>query len=249
MLEKEILTSVARRFAAGDLGAVAEVGGWRALDVDEQAMLRRILRDMSAEETPRPLGAENGDILFTWVAVPTGDHAALLDELRLTCAVPATQDLGLGVRGSGAVYLTPHRDGWTLICGHAISIEPAESAPGELERLSLRFGAAHWYGSDYGCDGWAIAENGKLLRLCVFGDALEQDTFIGEPHRAEVDATLTGYADIDDDDDGRPRCGPAAVAAFGSIDPTAVGPNTRVDGHGLIAVQDPGSAPLGVFPI
>lgn len=249
MLEKGTLTSVARRFATGDLSAVAEVGGWRALDVDEQATLRNLLRDMSTEQTPRPLGEENGDILFNWVAVPTGDHAALLDELGLSCAVPATQELGLSVWGSGGVYLTPQWDGWTLICGHAVSIESTEAAPSELERLSLRFGAAHWYGADYGCDGWAVAENGKLLRLCMFGDALEEDTFVGEPHRAEVDATLTWYADIDEGDDGdRPRCGPGAVAAYGSVDPTGVGPHTRVEGHGLIAVRDPATAPIGVFP-
>ncbi|MGW5754423.1 hypothetical protein [Nocardia rhamnosiphila] len=252
MLEKETLTSVARRFAAGDLGAVADVGGWRALDIDEQATLRHALRDMSADETPRPLGEENGDVLFDWLAVPTGDHAALLDELGLTCAVPAPQELGLGVWGSGGVYVTPQWDGWTLICGHGVSIESADSTPSGLERLSRRFGAAHWYGADYGCNGWALAENGKLVRLCMFGDALERDTFVGEPHRAEVDATLTRCADIDyddEDDDGRPRCGPTDVAAYGSVDPTAVGPHTRVEGHGLIAISDPASAPLGVFPV
>src|SRR2546425_685032 len=129
MIEKETLTSVARRFAAGDLRAVAEVGGWRALEVDERATLHHLLRDMSADETPRPLGEENGDVLFTWVAVPTGDHAALLDELGLTCAVPATQELGLRVWGAGGVYLTPQWDGWTLICGHAVSMDSTESTP------------------------------------------------------------------------------------------------------------------------
>ncbi|MFF2554109.1 hypothetical protein ACFVUS_24135 [Nocardia sp. NPDC058058] len=251
MPENETLTSIARRLATGDLSAVADLGGWRALDVDDQGTLQQMLRDLSAAEAPRPLSENNGDLLCNWVAVPTGDHAALLDELGLTWSIPATQDLADAASGSGVVYVTPQWDGWTLIYGHAVSIGSTGSTPSELEQLSLRFGAAHWYGADYGCDGWAMAENGKLVRLCMFGDALERDTFIGEPHRAEVDAILTWRADIDydEDDDGRPRCGPAAVAAYGSVDPTAVGPHTRVQGHGLIAVPNLAAGLLGMFPV
>lgn len=36
-------------------------------------------------------------------------------------------------------------------------------------------------------------------------------------------------------------------AAYGSVDPATIGPHTRVAAHGLIAVQDPASALLGVF--
>ncbi|WP_433759803.1 hypothetical protein [Nocardia sp. CA-135398] len=244
------MIAAARRFADGDLFAVADVGGWRALDVGEQVRLRHLLRGMSADETPRPLGEENGDVLFDWFAVRTGDHDALLDELGLTCALPATHQLGLRVWGRGCVYVTPQWDGWTLICGYNLPVYSAGAMRSFLERLSRRFGEAHWYGADYGYQGWALAESGELVRLYISGDSPDEDEVFGEPHRAEVDAALTWYADIEDDEeDGRPRCGPAAVAAYGSVDPTAVGPDTRVEGHGLIAVQDPASAPLGVFPL
>ncbi|WP_051023018.1 hypothetical protein [Nocardia pneumoniae] len=250
MLDEEALIAAARRFADGDLSAVADVGGWRALDVDVQAKLRHLLRGMSAYETPRPLGEENGDVLFDWLAVPTGDHDALLDELRLTCAIPAPQQLGLSVWARGGVYVTPRWDDWTVVCGYDLPYDSGDAMRSFLERLSRRFGAAHWYGADYGYAGWALAENGELVRLYMYGDSPDQDEVFGEPHRAEVDATLMWYADIDDDkEDGRPRCGPAAVAAYGSVDPTAVGPHTRVEGHALIAVQDPASVPPGVFPL
>lgn len=249
MLDKETLTSVARRFADRNLSAVADVGGWPALGVDERATLQGLLRGMSADETPEPLGGENGEVLFDWLAVPTGDQDALLDELGLSCAVPATQKLGLGVCGRGGVYVTPRWDGWTVVCGYLPPMDSVEAVRAFLERLSRRFGAAHLYGADYGYMWWALAENGDLVRLYISGDTPDEDEVFGEPHQAESDATAMLCPDIDDDeDDGRPHCGPAAVAAYGSVDPTAIGPHTRVEGHGLIAVQDPASAPLGVFP-
>ncbi|MEV0111214.1 hypothetical protein AB0H42_33495 [Nocardia sp. NPDC050799] len=158
MLDKETLTSVARRFADGNLFAVADMGGWSALRVDEQATLERMLQGMSADETPRPLGEENGAVLFDWLALPTGDHDALLDELRLTCAVPATQKLGLGVWGRGGVYVTPRWDGWTVICGYPPPMD-SESMRALLERHRK----APWIGHPY---RWVLpASTGRVTAV------------------------------------------------------------------------------------
>jgi hypothetical protein len=124
--------------------------------------------------------------------------------------------------------------------------------------LSDRFGAAHWYGTSCG-DGWTawcIAEHGRLLR-CY--DIEDPDDQTGPRHPAEEGYALPhenpfphdAFDDIDFSDNeaflarsGQLKqelnipdtCYSTDIAARISVDPEALGPRTRVEGHGVLAL-------------
>ncbi|MEU5878875.1 HEAT repeat domain-containing protein [Spirillospora sp. NPDC047279] len=128
--------------------------------------------------------------------------------------------------------------------------------------LGLRFGAAHWYGVSCG-DGWTawtVAEGGEIVRHY---DVSDPDDQIGRPLPAEegllpphVQAMPEGWHDGVDLTDaaalrarhrevrerlGIPAtCHATVVAAGSSVDPAALGPATRVEGHGVLALTDCG---------
>ncbi|MFD0363147.1 hypothetical protein ACFQZZ_17010 [Nocardia sp. GCM10030253] len=195
-----------------------------------------------ADETPHPMGEQNGDFLGDWIAVPTADKDGLIEALGLVDSRAVTMRAGWEASGSdGCVYLTPELDDWTLIFGYVLPDGYAvESVRALLNELSRRFGSAHWYYNDYGYTGWAMAERGELVRLYVSGDSPDADSVVGPPTRAEEDLQLLLLVNDDEDDednDGRPNYDATMLAERASVDPTAVGPETRVRGQGRVAVQ------------
>ena len=124
--------------------------------------------------------------------------------------------------------------------------------------LSLRFGTVHWYGMSDG-DGWTawcVAESGQIVR---YYDVHEPDEQLGAPHPAEAGRLLPhedGFPDeaFDGVDAGDhdalfaaleaakikyavpDSCDAAGFAARASVDPGSLGPHTRVEGHGVLAL-------------
>ncbi|MFB4306772.1 HEAT repeat domain-containing protein [Actinomadura sp. GTD37] len=159
------------------------------------------------------------------------------------------------------VYVSPRLDGWTLVFGtpfHTGDELDAEELMDHCRTLSTRFGAAHWYGASCGdaWTAWCVAEQGEIVR---FYDIFEEDDQIGPPHPAEegyvlphLDAfpddafdgidigdseafharytQLKAELDIPDD------CHATTFAARASVDPSTLGPETDVQGHGVLAL-------------
>ncbi|WP_433204632.1 hypothetical protein ACQP1G_16325 [Nocardia sp. CA-107356] len=132
-------------------------------------LLHRRAQDLDAAE---PLESTFVDECF-WYAVPTSDQAAVLDAFQLTGAVPVgfreaarLFDAQGALPPDKAVVVTPAFDGWTLLV-HRGALDA------DLEALSARFGAAHFYGHGYqsGCGDWSdwtVAEQGKELQSCFY---------------------------------------------------------------------------------
>ncbi|GGN43494.1 hypothetical protein FHR83_001782 [Actinoplanes campanulatus] len=194
----------AGRKRRGALAALAEIGGWGALDDHDRQAIIRLIEIKSGYEDPEPM-----HLCGSWYAVPTADQAAVLDAFDLVEPRPVTMRLGESAwnrdshswtrgphHGCRRVYVTPALDGWTLVFGrmpavaHAIRGDDFEAvfradAKDRCARLSARFGAAHWYGTSCG-DGWTawcIAEKGEVVR---FYDVFGPDDQIGDGHPAEA---------------------------------------------------------------
>ncbi|MGF6889423.1 hypothetical protein ABIA39_008888 [Nocardia sp. GAS34] len=231
------------------LSAVAALGGWPLLDSAQRALLTQGVEDQVAHEAPESMWAGGpmsiwrrrraGDLLGDWtghwLAVPTDDQVALLDELGLVEAMPTTMQVGMRYSlETGCVFATPQLDGWTLVFGYdlpgGISVESVREW---VVGLSRRFGSAHWHFFDDTAAGWALAEDGELVHLrfseeWAEDDEVEDDEVIGPPHPAELEgeSESRGWATF-------------RVAQLSSLDPSNVGPHTRVHGHGVVAGTSP----------
>ncbi|TWF73287.1 HEAT repeat domain-containing protein [Kitasatospora viridis] len=142
--------------------------------------------------------------------------------------------------------------------------------------LGRRFGAAQWYGMSCG-DGWTawcIATGGEVVRHYDVFAAEEDDDPLGPPHPAESGFLLPhedGFPDdafdgvnLSDNAAFRARydqvkeelgipdtCYATDIAARLSVDPSALGPDTPVTGHGLLALTACGREhghPSGALP-
>lgn len=212
------------------LAALAAHGEWPLLEPSDRALLERWIESRVAAEPPERIAEGNGDILCDWFAVPTADHDALVEVLGLYEPMPVTMRLGWRLVNRDVVYLTPELNGWTLIFYYF----EYDALQDFVVELSRHFGAAQYFGSDYGYKGWALAEDGELQRLYLGGDETQPDTSIGPPHPAEVLVSEGLWRD-EDEPEGRPLCGPQHVAGYASVDPTRIGPDTTARGHGLVA--------------
>jgi hypothetical protein len=257
----------------GALTALAEAGGWAALDARDQALVRRLIAVKRHRETPEPMHLCGG-----WFALPTDNQAAVLDAFHLRDPFPVTMRLGEAAwtrdqhdwsRGDhtrcARMYVSPALDGWTLVFGHIPEVAHAaedealltDSVRRRCAELSATFGAAHWYGASCG-DGWTawcIAERGELIR---YYDVFTPDSAIGPAHPAEegyalphttqfpydalegVDtsdkaAVLARYLEAKQRLGVRDRAHATTVAARASVDPSELGPHTRVVGQAVLA--------------
>jgi hypothetical protein len=162
------------------------------------------------------------------------------------------------------MYVSPVLDGWTLVFGNLAEAAHDRSRRRQVVRdrcasLSARFGAAHWYGMSCG-DGWTawcLAEDGAVTR-CY--DVFEPEDGVGSTHPAEDGFRLPhedpglplGWADgIDLFDLERFRarhvevrheygvleeCCATDIAARLSVDLSKLGPDTVVEGRGVIGL-------------
>lgn len=234
------------------LHALAEVAGPAKLDPTDLALLRRLIAVKLHGEVPAPM-----DLTEPWFAIHSADRAAVLDAFGLAEPEPVTMRLGesiwhndryqsgwLGVPHASCsrVYVSPVLDGWTCVFGWpAADHHSRGELLGRVSRertveLSRRFGTAHWYGMSHGdaWSGWCLAEAGEIVRA-VDNDE-EPSSWIGGPHPAEAGLNL----DFDDLDTGLEDADAVDVAAAASVDLTALGPHTVVEGHGLVALTECG---------
>ncbi|WP_170153809.1 HEAT repeat domain-containing protein [Actinoplanes italicus] len=208
----------ARRAA---LTALADIGGWDALDAADQRAVARLIEVRSPGETPEPM-----HLCGSWYAVPSAmGQQAVLDAFALTEARPVTMRLGASawtsdhhngdVGGHGRcsrMYVTPALNGWTLVFGTVPSVahiddEAAfrEAVRDHCARLSGRFGVAHWYGASCG-DGWTawcLAEGGTVID--------QYDIFEREPPDDDDEPPAADEPAIRYYDDFVPRTGRPAV--------------------------------------
>ncbi|NVI86450.1 HEAT repeat domain-containing protein [Actinomadura sp. BRA 177] len=255
-LLRDVRRSRSGRLRRPALEALAEVAGPAGLDDRDLAAVRRLIRVKQAAETPEPM-----HLCGTWFALPTGDQQAVLDAFDLSDPEPVTMRLGASAwnsdhHGWGAdhlacsrTYVSPRLDGWTLVFGnpfHSGEDLDSEQLTDHCRALSTRFGAAHWYGASCGDDwtAWCVAEHGEVVR---YYDIYEEDDQIGPPHPAEEGYVLPHIDPFPDDAfDGidigdsaafqARECHATTFAARASVDPSALGPKTDVQGHAVLAL-------------
>jgi hypothetical protein len=207
------------------LTALAETGGWDALERRDQDLVGRLIKIKSQAEVPQPM-----HLCGYWYALPTTDQAAVLEAFGLADPHPVTMQLGESAwnydhhNWSGRAdhikcarsYVSPGLDGWTLVFGELPEIshfrpgDGSDSLPGARMQacrdLSVRFGAAHCYGASCGdaWTAWCLAEDGRVTR---YYDVFEPEEQVGPRHPAE-----SGY--LLPHEDGFPD------GAFDGIDPS-----------------------------
>ncbi|MFI6365564.1 HEAT repeat domain-containing protein [Nocardia sp. NPDC050630] len=227
---------------------LVETVGWGGLDPADRALLQRLIRIKIPHEVPESFAPDG-----QWYAIPTCDQAAVLDALHLSDPIPVTMRLGQAAASNGFLldgkvgYVTPVLNGWTLAFVWGYEFEDTTVA------LSRRFGTTHGYinWDDYhGCGfatGWCVAENGTTIRYYLHQDDFYQT---GPPLPAEHGYILP-HEDPDASDDVD-RCYAMDIAARISVDPRAIGPRTKVEGHPVLALTEAGrcdGVPRGVLPI
>lgn len=189
----------AGRKRRGALTALAEIGGWEALDEIDRTAVERLIEVKAAGEVPAPM-----HLCGFWYALPTTDQAAVLDAFDLTEARPATMRMGESVwnldqhnwstdphRHCRRAYVSPALNGWTLVFGASPEVAHTDDEAARRDHLlrrtaelSARFGAAHWYGASCGDNwtAWCLAEGGEVTR---YYDVYEPDEQVGPGHPAE----------------------------------------------------------------
>lgn len=156
------------------------------------------------------------------------------------------------------VFGEPSADTHRAANGSASYEELRATVLARCAALSLRFGTVHWYGVSDG-DGWTawcVAESGQIVR---YYDVHEPEEQLGAPHPAEAGLLLPhedGFPEeaFDGVDAGDTdalfaafaaakikyavpdTCDAAAFAGRASVDPGSLGPHTRVEGHGVLAL-------------
>jgi hypothetical protein len=252
------------RTRRGAMAALVAGGGTDALDQRDQAAIDRLIRVKIPHETPSlpSLGLSGW-----WLAVPGASYEGLFEVLGLHDRRPITitggreaseggnDTVGLTdhdgtTRTVGRAFITPELDGWRLVYGplRLLLGKPWFDMIETVGRVSARCGRAHFFFLDEagGSDVWVVAEEGRVIR---------QYTAYGDPEW-EGDPLPWETLAVDDPeydpayDDYPPNAGTAgAETACGhlSVDPRKVGPDTRVRGHGWLALTEP-DAGHGVFP-
>ncbi|MEU2503336.1 hypothetical protein ABZ621_01350 [Streptomyces sp. NPDC007863] len=248
----------------GAMAALVAGGGADALDDRDRATIERLIRVKLPHETP---AVPDNVLSGWWMAVPAASYEGLFDALGLhdrrpvTCAAGIAASEGRQVRvpvpgdgdrerSVGRVFVTPELDGWRLVFGDYDLLVGDDwyDISDTLERLSTHCGQAQFFFLDDagGSDVWMVAENGRVIRQFV---AESDPEWEGDPLPWE---TLAADAPDHDPeyDDAPPNAGTLgarSACAHLSVDPNGVGPETRVGGHGWLAVTAPGVG-HGAFP-
>lgn len=205
----------------GRLGDVIATGLTDRLDARDRTALERRARIKAGAEEPFPL-----DPGGWWYAVPGETYEGLFDALGLHDRFPVTLYEGSGVedlpwrRPALPTFVTPELDGWRLIFGNLPDVVGIDwdDWMGATERLSAACGQAQMFYEDSagGSDVWVVAKKGVIHRRY----AAENDPeWLGDP-----DEELEGAAE---------------ACRHLSIDPTTLGPTTRMSGCGWLALTEP----------
>ncbi|MEU6212809.1 hypothetical protein ABZ891_23290 [Streptomyces sp. NPDC047023] len=182
---------------AGALEALAEIGGEAVISSRDIAVLERLARIKIASDVPVPFSC----CFLSWIAVPTGDQAAVMEMLGLSQPRPVPFSVGVyaadidshggldadPLDGYRRVFVTPELAGWTLVVGSWCDPSATERQNEVLEaceRLSARFGRAqaYWWSATQDGSAVLIAEDGAVVRRfgCFPGEDAEH-LELGEP--------------------------------------------------------------------
>ncbi|MFJ5778849.1 hypothetical protein [Streptomyces sp. NPDC093094] len=248
----------------GALAALVTGGGADALDDRDRALIQRLIRVKILTETPR---LPSSTLFGWWMAVPGASYEGVFEVLGLHDRQPVTVSAGVeaaegrrvlvpgpdgGGRTAGRVFVTPELDGWRLVLGPFDLLvgddDPWGGMIGTVERLSVRCGQAQLFFLDDagGSDLWFVAENGRVIRRY----AAESDPeWEGDPLPWETLAVDDPEYDpeYDDAEPNAGTTGARSACRYLSLDPGEVGPDTRVRGHGWLAVTEP-DVGHGAFP-
>ncbi|MEU9591125.1 HEAT repeat domain-containing protein [Streptomyces sp. NPDC048219] len=231
------------------LAVLAAAGGEEALSERDRAAVARLIRIKALDDRAEPL--ENCST--SWLAVPGGDRAGIAEVLGLSGERLATFALGYSVVTHDSedwpdhrrVYVTPEVDGWTLVLGpwcNPVDPDRADGVLDALTALSSRYGRAQAYhfGEHGGGSGWALAEDGAVVRrldASTWGE--EPLPELGEPLPEEL-ALHAAWAEEDDEDaeweDTTPYMAPDLALRLGATNPFALGPHTTLRGRGVVAL-------------
>lgn len=255
------------RLRAAALTAIAEVAGDKAFSPADRAAVERLIRIKLLTE--RPEGPDACGMCGPWLALPTGDQAAVLDALKLSDARPATMKLGFAAfvcdshgmadddQQLGRVFVTPQLAGWTLVLGPWYA-RWGTSWKKEIEatqELSAQFGRAQAYFHDEQTleGSWVICDGGEVVRAYNYDKPRKA---VGERLPVEQGKVLSVDELSDKEFDALPddyeSCDALQVAAAMSISPEDFGPDTPMIGHGVLALTKKGrkhGVPKGALPI
>ncbi len=226
------------------LDALLEAGFTDRLGERDRMLLARRALLKSCYEKPSPLLSDSW-----WYAVPGERYEGLFTALDLHDRFPVTLDEGADVvrlphrPGAFPVFVTPELDGWRLITGNLEDVVGVDwdEWMSAVERLSAQCGEAQMFFEDEagGSNVWVVAEQGRIRRRYAREDDPE---WVGEPlpwEEMRVDA-----ADFDPEyDEAEPNEGTAdatTACRHLSVDPTLIGAETQIRGHGCLALSAPG---------
>jgi hypothetical protein len=265
---RQVRASGPGRLRAGALRALAEIAGEDGLRPEDRAAVDRLIGIKLLTETAQPVDGCN--MCGSWLALPTGDQAAIVEALDLSRPRRATLRLGFAAfycdshglapdgQRLGRVFITPQLDGWSLVLGawyarwqdvhapwqpHSRQYEAAAAC-----ELSTRFGSAqaYWYDAQTMQSAWLICTDGEIRR---WYDPEEPAAGVGARLPVEEGVRLP-------DEDWQPNvpemCDALTVGAALSVSPAALGVHTVLRGHGLLALTRYGrehGVPAGELPI
>jgi hypothetical protein len=241
------------RARRGALLALLHLGGERALDPADLAVLRRLVTIKLPSDRPQSIdGCFN-----SWLTVRGGDQRGIMRILGLDRSAPATYGLGQTLVAHlchlgpdrwrwRQVFLSPRLNDWTVVFGPSCDPDRQPQIEAWIEALSAEYGdaQAYFFGSQGEGHAWLVGSRGRILRRY---STEEPDRSKGEPlpveRRALQRLGLSGPPEQLDDDDQwefASECGTPDVAAELSIDPVWTGriAECTVDGHALVAWPD-----------
>ncbi|MGV9449942.1 hypothetical protein [Streptomyces sp. NPDC003635] len=241
----------------GAMAALAATGGADALDERDRAVLDRLIRTKIPHETPR---LPSLSMCGWWIAVPGATYENLFEALGLHDRRPITVQGGIhatqvdervrveGPDGTfhsvGRAFVTPELDGWRLLYGPLDLLvgEPWEGMIEGIEKVSAHCGEAHFFYLDEagGSDIWIVAKDGRVVRRYT---AYDDPAWEGDPLPWETLAADDPDYEPEFEDDSPNAGTTTAETACGhlSVDPAQVGPDTRVTGHGWLALTARGA--------
>lgn len=226
------------------LDALLEAGFTDCLGERDKMLLARRALLKSCYEEPSPLFLDSW-----WYAVPGERYEGLFTALDLHDRLPVTFDEGADVArlphrpGAYPVFVTPELDGWRLIFGNLEDVVGVDwdEWMSAVERLSALCGEAQMFFEDDagGSNVWVVAEQGRIRRRYTCDDDPE---WVGEPLPWEELRVDDEHCDPERDE-VEPNEGTAdamTACAHLSVDPTRIGADTRIRGHGWLALSAPG---------
>ncbi|MFJ2090979.1 HEAT repeat domain-containing protein [Streptomyces sp. NPDC087901] len=232
------------------LSALSLIGGEAEIDERDRRALERLVRIKVAEDIPESLPEHR------WLAVPGATYEGLFAAVGLHDRRPCTVSMGQAAmeddvalvagpdgveRAVYRVFVTPELDGWRLVYADTPLGEMHWDVDDLLRRISAACGQAQYFFQDDHSDSmvWALAVDGEVRRSYWR---------YGEPEWRGVpldwEQPLGADPDFDPDDDHEPNATQASsvdsAARELSLDPTGVGEQTPMRGHGWLAVTEEG---------